>query len=101
LLLFIRLARQAWQPTAPQPGTTTNTQEISYMFKEESIMNEQIRRAIRQRARAATTKDDLVHAIFESFRAESIDVRDVSLEDMKDALFEAACAAREEAAIPA
>ncbi|MDX1943867.1 MAG: hypothetical protein SFU86_00555 [Pirellulaceae bacterium] len=57
-------------------------------------MNEQIKRAIRQRARAARTKDDLVRAVFESFRAMEIDVRDVSLEDMKSALLEAALAAK-------
>jgi hypothetical protein len=66
------------------------------MFKEETIMNEQIRRAIRQRARTAVSKDDLVRAIFDAFRAESIDVRDVSLEDMKSALLEAARAARDD-----
>jgi hypothetical protein len=65
------------------------------MFKEETIMNEQIRRAIRQRARTAVTKDDLVRAIFDSFRAQSINVRDVSLEDMKEALLEAALASRD------
>ena len=66
------------------------------MFKEETIMNEQIRRAIRQRARTAVTKDDLIRAIFDSFRAESINARDVSLEDMKSALLEAARAARDD-----
>lgn len=86
---------------APEKATTTETQEISYMFKEESIMNEQIRIAIRERARAAASKDDLVQAIFDSFRAQAIDIHSVSLEDMKEALFEAACAAREEAVIPA
>lgn len=58
-------------------------------------MNEQIRRAIRQRARTALTKDDLVRAVFDSFRAQSIDLRKVNLEDMKAALLEAARAARE------
>jgi hypothetical protein len=71
------------------------------MFKEETIMNEQIRRAIRQRARTAVSKDDLVRAVFDSFRAESIDLRDVSLEDMKSALLEAARAARDDDPIAA
>jgi hypothetical protein len=58
-------------------------------------MNDQIRKAIRQRARRAVSKDDLVRAVFESFRAQQIDLRKVSLEDMKSALVEAARAARE------
>jgi hypothetical protein len=65
------------------------------MFKEDSIMNEQIRRAIRQRARRAVSKDDLVRAVFDGFRAQQIELRQVSLEDMKAALVEAARAARE------
>jgi hypothetical protein len=66
------------------------------MFKEEgSIMNEQIKKAIRQRARRAVSKDDLVRAVFDSFRAQQIELRNVSLEDMKSALVEAARAARE------
>ena len=62
--------------------------------KENSQMNEQIKRAIRLRARRALTNDDLVRAVFDSFRAQQIDLRGVSLEDMKSALVEAARAAR-------
>jgi hypothetical protein len=65
------------------------------MFKEDSIMNEQIRRAIRYRARRAVSKDDLVRAVFDSFRSQEVELRNVSLEDMKAALVEAARAARE------
>ena len=65
------------------------------MFKEDSVMNEQIRRAIRQRARRAASKDDLVRAVFDGFRAQEVDLRHVSLDDMKSALVEAARAARE------
>ena len=66
------------------------------MFKEEkTIMNEQIKKAIRQRARRAVSKDDLVRAVFDSFRAQQIELRNVSLDDMKSALVEAARAARE------
>ena len=66
------------------------------MFKEESnIMNDQIRRAIRHRAQRAVSKDDLVRAVFDTFRAQQIDLRNVTLEDMKSALVEAARAARE------
>ena len=38
--------------------------------------------------------DDLVRAVFDSFRAQQIELRRVSLEDMKAALVEAARAAR-------
>ena len=65
------------------------------MLKEDSIMNDQIRKAIRQRARRAVSKDDLVRAVFDGFRAQQIELRNVSLEDMKTALVEAARAARE------
>jgi hypothetical protein len=65
------------------------------MLKEVSIMNDQIRKAIRQRASRAVSKDDLVRAVFDSFRAQQIELRNVSLEDMKTALVEAARAARE------
>jgi hypothetical protein len=58
-------------------------------------MNDQIRKAIRQRARRAVSKDDLVRAVFDSFRAQQVDLRSVTLEDMKSALVEAARAARE------
>jgi len=58
-------------------------------------MNEQIRKAIRQRACRAVSKDDLVRAVFDSFHSQQIDLRKVSLDDMKSALVEAARAARE------
>lgn len=68
------------------------------MFKEDSdhsVMNDQIRRAIRHRAKRAVSKDDLVRAVFETFRAQQVDLRGISLEDMKSALVEAARSARE------
>ncbi len=71
------------------------------MFKDENIMNEQIRRAIRLRARRAVSRDDLVWAVFESFRAQQVDLRRVTLDDMKSAVVEAARAAREHASLPA
>lgn len=64
------------------------------MIKDETVMNETIRRAIRQRAVAARSNDELVQAIFETFRAAQIDLRTVPLEDMKSALVEAARASR-------
>ena len=57
-------------------------------------MDEKIRRAIRQRARHAHSKDELVQAVFDTFKASAIHPRDVSLEDMKTAVVEAARAAR-------
>jgi len=65
------------------------------MFKEDSILNDQVRRAIRQQAKRAVSKDDLVRAVFDSFRSNQIELRRVSLDDMKSALVEAARAARE------
>jgi hypothetical protein len=67
-------------------------------FKEVSVMNEQIKKAIRQRARRAVSKDDLVRAVFDGFRAQQVELRKVSLEDMKAALIEAARAAKEQSA---
>jgi hypothetical protein len=64
------------------------------MIKEETVMDETIRLAIRQRAAKARSKDELVQAIFDSFRTARIDLRKVSLEDMKSALVEATRAAR-------
>ena len=58
-------------------------------------MNDQIRKAIRQRASRAVCKDDLVRAVFDSFRSQQVELRSVSLEDMKAALVEAARVARE------
>ncbi len=64
------------------------------MFKEDFVMNDHIRRAIRHRARGAVSKDDLVRAVFDGFRSQHVELRHVSLEDMKIALVEAARTAR-------
>ena len=64
------------------------------MLTEESKMNEQIKRAIRQRARHARSNEDLVRAVFDSFKAAKIRLRDVTLEDMKCAVVEAVRASR-------
>jgi hypothetical protein len=58
-------------------------------------MNDQIRKAIRQRASRAVSRDDLVRAVFDSFRSQQVELRSVTLEDMKAALVEAARVARE------
>jgi|GEM_PF-1980974 len=64
------------------------------MIKEETVMDETIRLAIRQRAAKARSNDELVQAIFETFRTARIDLRKVPLEDMKTALVEATRASR-------
>ncbi|MCI0358912.1 MAG: hypothetical protein L0211_10575 [Planctomycetaceae bacterium] len=64
------------------------------MLKEDSLLNEQIKVAIRQRARRALTKDDVVRAVFDSFRSQQIELRNVSLEEMKAAVAIAAHAAK-------
>ena len=69
------------------------------MLKEEEQfaprdLDDKIKLAIRQRARRALTNDDLVRAVFDSFRSQRIDLRHVSLESMKQALVEAARAAK-------
>ena len=57
-------------------------------------MNEHISLAIRQRATQTLTRDALVRAVFDGYRAENIELRSVSLEDMKAAIVCAAIAAR-------
>ncbi len=50
------------------------------MLKEESLkrkftqLSDKIKRAIRQRAGRALTKDDLVRAVFDSFRSQQIEL---------------------------
>lgn len=60
-----------------------------------TVLSESIRKAIRQRAVRAVSKDDLVRAVFDGFRSQRVELRTVSLEDMKAALVEAARASRE------
>ncbi len=90
-------------PDRPDGLTVLESEKIA-MLKEDrqnshpnesqSLLSDQIKRAIRHRAGRAVTKDDLVRAVFDSFRAQQIELRSVSLEDMKAALVEAARAAR-------
>jgi hypothetical protein len=61
-----------------------------------TVMNEQIKKAIRTRARKARSNDEVVEAIFGTLREYRIDVRHVSLEDMKSAVVEATRASRED-----
>jgi hypothetical protein len=89
------------KPRWPNCGPIRSPPQENMRTTEETQMNEQIRKAIRQRARRAVSNDDLVRAVFDSFRAQQIDVRQVSLDDMKSALVEAARAAREHNSLPA
>lgn len=58
-------------------------------------MNEQIEATIGRNARNATSKNQLVDAIFASFVEHAIDPTDVSLEDMKAAVVVACRSVRE------
>ena len=71
------------------------------MSHQDSILTESIRRAIRHRAEHAVCKDDLVRAVFDSFRSQQIELRSVSLEAMKAALVEAVRASREHTPVAA
>jgi hypothetical protein len=70
------------------------------MIREEGVLSEAIRRAIRQRASRARSKDELVRAVFDGFRSQQVDLKSVSLEAMKAALMEAARAARQQGGGP-
>lgn len=59
-----------------------------------TVMNEQIKKAIRTRARKARSNDEVVEAIFGTLREYRIDVKHISLDDMKSAVVEATRAAR-------
>lgn len=61
-----------------------------------TVMNEQIKKAIRTRARQARSSEEVVEAIFNTLRDHRIDVAHVSLEDMKSAVVEATRASRED-----
>lgn len=62
-----------------------------------TVMNEQIKNAICTRARRARSNDEVVEAIFSTLREYRIDVRHVSLDEMKSAVVEAQRAWREQA----
>lgn len=64
-------------------------------LKEEHKMNEQIEATIERKARNATSKKQLIDAIFTSFDEHAIDPTHVSLEDMKTAVVVALRSARE------
>lgn len=60
------------------------------------VMNEQIKQAIRTRASNARSQAEVADAIFTTLREYRIDVKHVSLEEMKRAVVEATRAARED-----
>ncbi|WP_425614757.1 hypothetical protein NA78x_004634 [Anatilimnocola sp. NA78] len=59
-----------------------------------TVMNEQIKEAIRTRAFHARSNEEVVDAIFGTLKEYRIDVKHVSLEDMKSAVVEATRASR-------
>ena len=60
-----------------------------------TVMNEQIKKAIRTRARKARSNEEVADAIFGTLREYRIDVKHVSLDEMKAAVVEATRASRE------
>lgn len=60
------------------------------------VMNEQIKQAIRTRASNARSQAEVADAIFSTLRDYRIDMKHVSLEEMKSAVVEATRASREE-----
>jgi type II secretory pathway component PulM len=83
--------------TAATGRRASHSQLVMEKMKETvTVMNEQIKKAIRTRARKARSNEEVVEAIFNTLRDHRIDVAHVSLEDMKSAVVEATRASREE-----
>jgi len=59
-----------------------------------TVMNEHIKKAIRTRARQARSNEEVVEAIFGTLRDYRIDVKHISLDEMKSAVVEATRASR-------
>lgn len=89
----IWLAIPNWQGTTPHPENVKKEVETV------TVMNEQIKKAIRTRARKARSNDEVVEAIFGTLREHRIDLRHVSLEEMKSAVVEATRASRESSGV--
>lgn len=95
LLMLAALLRNGfgrWH-NAARPDTQTA------VMKEQSlvtVMNEQIKQAIRTRASSARSQAEVADAIFSTLRDYRVDMKHVSLEEMKSAVVEATRAARED-----
>lgn len=86
-----------WNSGSPGRGLSADSQLVLEKVKDSvTVMNEQIKKAIRTRARAARSNEEVVEAIFNTLRDHRIDVAHVSLEDMKSAVVEATRASRED-----
>lgn len=102
MLMFAALLRNRWfgwnYGTKPVPYSQPATQQTADKKVKDSVtvMNEQIKKAIRTRASRARSKEEVAEAIFTTLRDYRIDLKHVSLEDMKKAVVEATRAAREE-----
>lgn len=102
MLMFAALLRNRWlgwkYGTKPVPQSSPATQQTADQKVKDSVtvMNEQIKKAIRTRASQARSKEEVADAIFTTLRDYRIDLKHVSLEDMKRAVVEATRAARED-----
>ena len=61
---------------------------------DESVVTEALKQDVRQRAKSATSKSDIVNAIFEALAEANVNLNQVSLEDFKRIVVEAVRAAR-------
>lgn len=90
LLRNVRSIR--WQlPARPDTQSAEEKENDSV-----TVMNEQIKQAIRTRASSARSQAEVADAIFTTLREYRIDMKHVSLEEMKSAVVEATRASREE-----
>ena len=87
--------RKGWIGACHFAARSANSPKVDRKVKDSvTVMNEQIKTAIRTRASQARSNEEVVAAIFNTLRDYRIDVRHVSLEDMKSAVVEATRAAR-------
>jgi hypothetical protein len=87
--MLARVFKPVWLARTPEQLPRKEVETVT-------VMNEQIKKAIRTRARKARSNEEVVEAIFGTFRDYRIDVRHVSLEEMKSAVVEATRASRED-----
>jgi hypothetical protein len=78
-----------------KPESVKNESVLEKEVETVTVMNEQIKKAIRTRARKARSNEEVADAIFGTLRDYRIDVKHVSLDEMKAAVVEATRASRE------
>jgi hypothetical protein len=95
--MFAAMLHSCRNSGRPFSGRPADSMIVEQKVKDSvTVMNEQIKKAIRTRARAARSNEEVVEAIFNTLRDYRIDVAHVSLEDMKSAVVEATRASRED-----